>query len=104
MLAECTQWLWAFSGHYLSASAIMWASTHNSTLYEKMSAVVKALEECQNKMGTGYLSAFPSDEFDLLEALQYVWAPYYTIHKVYPQMFIKRKKEIKKLYIIILKS
>ncbi|XXG56552.1 hypothetical protein AAC387_Pa03g3935 [Persea americana] len=71
-----------FVGHYMSASAIMWASTHNITLYEKMSAVVKALEECQNKMGTGYLSAFPSDEFELLEALHYVWAPYYTIHKI----------------------
>ncbi|KAL9458778.1 hypothetical protein AB3S75_007619 [Citrus x aurantiifolia] len=71
-----------FVGHYLSASAHMWASTHNVTLKEKMTAVVSALSECQNKMGSGYLSAFPSEQFDRFEALKPVWAPYYTIHKI----------------------
>lgn len=69
-------------GHYLSASAHMWASTHNDTLKEKMSAVVSALSHCQKKIGSGYLSGFPSRYFDHLEALKPVWAPYYTIHKV----------------------
>ncbi|XP_042492094.1 uncharacterized protein LOC122071757 isoform X2 [Macadamia integrifolia] len=71
-----------FVGHYLSASAQMWASTHNDTLHEKMSAVVSALEACQKKMGSGYLSAFPSELFDRFEAIKPVWAPYYTIHKI----------------------
>ncbi|KAK1402743.1 AbfB domain-containing protein [Heracleum sosnowskyi] len=71
-----------FVGHYLSASAQMWASTYNVTLREKMSAVVSALSDCQNKIGTGYLSAFPSELFDRFEAIQPVWAPYYTIHKI----------------------
>ncbi|KAL9169075.1 hypothetical protein ABFS82_04G055900 [Erythranthe guttata] len=71
-----------FVGHYLSASAQMWASTHNADLKEKMSAVVSVLSECQSKMGSGYLSAFPSELFDRFEALQEVWAPYYTIHKI----------------------
>ncbi|KAL7151805.1 hypothetical protein ABFS83_04G055700 [Erythranthe nasuta] len=71
-----------FVGHYLSASAQMWASTHNSDLKDKMSAVVSVLSECQSKMGTGYLSAFPFELFDRFEALQEVWAPYYTIHKI----------------------
>ncbi|KAK6164206.1 hypothetical protein DH2020_001070 [Rehmannia glutinosa] len=71
-----------FVGHYMSASAQMWASTHNDSLKEKMSAVVSALSACQEKMGTGYLSAFPSDFFDRLENIQPVWAPYYTIHKI----------------------
>lgn len=69
-------------GHYLSASAQMWSSTHNDTLKEKMSAVISALSDCQEKMGTGYLSAFPSEQFDRFEAVKPVWAPYYTIHKV----------------------
>lgn len=60
----------------------MWASTHNDTLKKKMFAVVSALYECQNKVGTGYLSAFTSEQFDRFEALKPVWAPYYTIHKV----------------------
>lgn len=69
-------------GHYLSATAQMWASTHNDTLHEKMSALVSALSSCQDKIGTGYLSAFPTELFDRLEDLTPVWAPYYTIHKV----------------------
>uniref|UniRef100_A0A5B7A8K3 Alpha-L-arabinofuranosidase B arabinose-binding domain-containing protein n=2 Tax=Davidia involucrata TaxID=16924 RepID=A0A5B7A8K3_DAVIN len=71
-----------FVGHYMSASAQMWASTHNDSLEKKMSAVVSALSACQDKMGTGYLSAFPSEQFDRFEAIKPVWAPYYTIHKI----------------------
>ncbi|XP_019163956.1 PREDICTED: uncharacterized protein LOC109160191 isoform X3 [Ipomoea nil] len=71
-----------FVGHYLSASAQMWASTHNDTLKEKMYAVVSSLSACQENMGSGYLSAFPSELFDRFEAIKPVWAPYYTIHKV----------------------
>ncbi|KAL2238631.1 UNVERIFIED_CONTAM: hypothetical protein Sindi_1054800 [Sesamum indicum] len=71
-----------FVGHYLSATAQMWASTHNAELREKMSSVVSALSDCQSKIGTGYLSAFPSELFDRFEALKEVWAPYYTIHKI----------------------
>ena len=69
-------------GHYLSATAQMWASTHNNTLRNKMKSLVTVLKECQDQMGTGYLSAFPSEFFDRFEALKPVWAPYYTIHKV----------------------
>ncbi|KAL2631872.1 hypothetical protein R1flu_016558 [Riccia fluitans] len=71
-----------FVGHYLSATALMWASTHNDSIREKMSLVVDALAECQEKLGTGYLSAFPSSYFDRFEAIEPVWAPYYTIHKI----------------------
>lgn len=71
-----------FVGHYMSATAQMWASTHNSDLREKMSSVVSALSKCQSKMNTGYLSAFPDELFDRFEALHKVWAPYYTIHKI----------------------
>ncbi|EEC80970.1 hypothetical protein OsI_23693 [Oryza sativa Indica Group] len=70
-----------FVGHYLSAAAKMWASTHNGTLAGKMAAVVDALHDCQAAAGTGYLSAFPAEFFDRFEAIRPVWAPYYTIHK-----------------------
>ncbi|XP_062223810.1 uncharacterized protein LOC133922468 [Phragmites australis] len=71
-----------FVGHYLSATAKMWASTHNDTLNAKMTSVVDTLYDCQKKIGTGYLSAFPSEFFDWVEAIKPVWAPYYTIHKI----------------------
>lgn len=60
----------------------MWASTNNDTLKQKMDALVAGLSACQEKIGSGYLSAFPSEFFDRVEAIQSVWAPYYTIHKV----------------------
>uniref|UniRef100_A0A2N9J4V2 Alpha-L-arabinofuranosidase B arabinose-binding domain-containing protein n=1 Tax=Fagus sylvatica TaxID=28930 RepID=A0A2N9J4V2_FAGSY len=71
-----------FVGHFMSATARMWASTHNDTVKERMSAAVSALSACQQKIGTGYLSAFPTELFDRVEAIKPVWAPYYTIHKI----------------------
>jgi hypothetical protein len=70
------------AGHYMSSTAMMWASTHNDMVRQKMTAAVTALDECQKAMGTGYLSAFPSEFFDRFEAIKPIWAPYYTIHKV----------------------
>nr|CAB3470870.1 unnamed protein product [Digitaria exilis] len=58
--------------HYLSATAKMWASTHDATLAGNMAAVVDALYECQRATGSGYLSAFPAVFFDEFEALAYI--------------------------------
>lgn len=66
----------------MSATAKAWASTHNETLFTKMTSVVDVLYACQKAIGTGYLSAFPDELFDRFEAVKPVWAPYYTIHKV----------------------
>ncbi|KAL8233597.1 hypothetical protein R6Q59_019697 [Mikania micrantha] len=71
-----------FVGHYLSATALMWASTGHKALKKKMTQLVSALGDCQEKMSTGYLSAFPTEFFDRIEASRPVWAPYYTIHKI----------------------
>ncbi|MGA2863862.1 MAG: glycoside hydrolase family 127 protein [Verrucomicrobiota bacterium] len=72
-----------FVGHYLSACALMYASTADERLKRKGDAVVAGLAECQAKFPSGYLSAFPETFFDRVEARQNVWAPYYTLHKLY---------------------
>lgn len=72
-----------FVGHYLSGCALMFASTGDVRLKEKAMAVVRGLAECQAKMGSGYLSAFPEEFIDRVEARKRVWAPYYTLHKIY---------------------
>lgn len=72
-----------FTGHYLTACALMFASTGDARLKAKVDAVVAGLAECQEKIGSGYLSAFPEEFFDRVEAQQRVWAPYYTLHKIY---------------------
>lgn len=72
-----------FVGHYLTACALMYASTGDVRLKEKGDAVVAGLAQCQAKLGSGYLSAFPETFFDRVEVRQRVWAPYYTLHKIY---------------------
>jgi DUF1680 family protein len=69
-------------GHYLSACALMFASTGDEDLKKNASTVVAELGKCQAALKSGYLSAFPVDFFDRLRERQQVWAPFYTIHKI----------------------
>jgi DUF1680 family protein len=70
-------------GHYMTACAMMYASTGDEKLKAKGNAVVSGLAKCQAKIGSGYLSAYPEEFFDRVEAGIRVWAPYYTLHKIY---------------------
>lgn len=72
-----------FVGHYMSACALMYASTGDKRLKEKGDAIVAGLAECQKKLGTGYLSAYPESFVDRVEKRVQVWAPYYTLHKIF---------------------
>ncbi|HEX6820991.1 MAG TPA: beta-L-arabinofuranosidase domain-containing protein [Candidatus Sulfotelmatobacter sp.] len=69
-------------GHYLSACALMYASTGDEDLNKNAARVVSELAKCQTAMKSGYLSAFPIEFFDRLRERQEVWAPFYTIHKI----------------------
>jgi len=72
-----------FVGHYLSTCALMYASTSDKQLKEKGDTVVAGLAECQKKIGSGYLSAYPESFIDRVENRVQVWAPYYTLHKIF---------------------
>jgi len=69
-------------GHYLSAAALMYASSGDEDLKNKANAVVAELAKCQAALKSGYLSAFPIEFFDRLRNREKVWAPFYTIHKI----------------------
>jgi len=70
-------------GHYLSAVALMYASTGDDDLKKNGDVVVAELAKCQKGMSDrGYLSAFPVEFFDRLRNRERVWAPFYTIHKI----------------------
>jgi DUF1680 family protein len=71
-----------FTGHFLSACALMHASTGDEEVKAKGDEMVAELAKCQQKLAGGYLSAFPSEYFDRLNARKRVWAPYYTMHKI----------------------
>lgn len=69
-------------GHYLSACALMHASTGDEDLKKNADTVVAELAKCQTALKSGYLSAFPVEFFDRLRNRERVWAPFYTIHKI----------------------
>lgn len=71
------------AGHYLSACALMYASTGDERFQQRAELLVGELAKCQAALGaSGYLSAFPETVFDELEAGGKPWAPYYTLHKI----------------------
>jgi len=70
-------------GHYLSAVALMYASTGDEDLKSNGDLLVSELAKCQKSLNNGgYLSAFPIEFFDRLRNRDKVWAPFYTIHKI----------------------
>src|SRR5580658_554396 len=76
-----------FTGHFLSASAQLYASTGDQSAKAKGDEIVAELAKCQAKLSGGYLSAFPTEFFDRLDQRKQVWAPFYTIHKIMAGMF-----------------
>ncbi len=71
-----------FTGHYLSACALMSAYTGDQSVKAKGDEIVSELAKCQASLPGGYLSAYPLEYFQRLERLDHVWAPFYTIHKI----------------------
>ena len=71
-----------FTGHYMSACALLWAQTGDPTIRERGIRVASGLAQCQAAIGSGYLSAFPEEMFDRLRAGKPAWAPFYTLHKI----------------------
>lgn len=71
-----------YLGHYLSALAKMSQSLGDADLKARGDRIVAELAVCQQKIGNGYLSAFPEEFFDRLRDGKPVWAPFYTLHKI----------------------
>ncbi len=79
-------------GHYLSACAMMYASTDDARFKEKVNYIIDELEICQQKNGNGFVAAFPNGQkvFEEIERgeirskgfdLNGIWVPWYTLHK-----------------------
>lgn len=86
------------TGHYLSALALCFHSTGDKNIREKAEYMVRELGKCQDAFAQmdleGYLSGYPVEQFDLLEAYTpypEIWAPYYTFHKIMAGLLDCRK-------------
>ncbi len=74
-------------GHYMSALALMYATTGDERFKARGDLIVRELAKVQDAMpargfNKGYLSAYPEELIDRVEKRQRVWAPYYTLHKI----------------------
>jgi len=69
-------------GHFLSAAALASAASGNAVLKSRGDELISGLAICQKTIGTGYLSAYPTDLFERLVSGKPVWAPFYTYHKI----------------------
>jgi len=93
-----------FVGHFLSACGLMYSSTGDEAVKTKGNYLVAELAKCQEKLGGGYLSAFPLEYFDRLDRRQKVWAPFYTVHKIMAGMLDMHEHCENKQALEILKS
>ncbi|TXK47936.1 glycosyl hydrolase [Pontibacter qinzhouensis] len=81
-------------GHYLTALSLMYASTKNEVLLQRLNYMVAELAKCQQQNGNGYVGGIPggqqmwqqvaagkieADNFSLNKK----WVPLYNIHKIY---------------------
>ena len=92
-----------FVGHYLSACASLIEKTGDTLLQKRVKYMVDVLDDCQQKLGGKYLSAFPENDFTTLET-QFggVWAPYYTYHKIMQGMLdVYKATGNQKAYVIV---
>jgi len=82
------------TGHYLSGIALACSgSVENSKKFKaKVDYMIASLAECQEAFESsgnyapGFLSAYSEEQFDKLEeyvVYPKIWAPYYTLHKIF---------------------
>jgi len=86
------------AGHYLSALALMYASTGDVKVKERMDYMVAELDKCQLANGNGYLAGIPGGKAMWKEikagniqsssfSLNGKWVPLYNIHKIYAGLY-----------------
>lgn len=85
-------------GHYLSALALMYASTGDAKVKQRMEYMIAELDKCQLKNGDGYLAGIPGGKEIWKEikagniksssfSLNGKWVPLYNIHKIYAGLY-----------------
>ncbi len=82
------------AGHYLSALAMLYASTDNQELKNRLDYMISELAQCQEKNGNGYVGGIPQGKIfwerihkgDIDGSgfgLNNTWVPLYNIHKLF---------------------
>jgi uncharacterized protein len=73
-------------GHYLGAASLMYASTGDSRMKQRVDYIVAELKACQQAAGSGLVCAFPDGARQLENAVSgrpFIGVPWYTMHKIF---------------------
>jgi DUF1680 family protein len=73
-------------GHYLTAASLMYASTGDARMKQRVDDIVGELRACQAASGMGLVCAFPDGSAQLDAAVagrRFVGVPWYTMHKIF---------------------
>ncbi len=81
-------------GHYVSALALMYASTGDAVVKERLDYVITELKRCQDALGTGYIGGIPDGAKAWSEiaagelkvdsfSVNGRWVPWYNLHKLF---------------------
>ncbi len=73
-------------GHYLSATSLMYASTGDARMKQRVDYIVAELKACQQAARSGLVCAFPDGAAQLENAVAgrpVIGVPWYTMHKVF---------------------
>jgi len=73
-------------GHYLSAASMMYASTGDERMKQRVDQIVGELQECQRASRGGLVCAFPDGAAQLGNAVagrRFIGVPWYTMHKIF---------------------
>lgn len=85
-------------GHYLTALSLMYASTGEEAVKQKLYYMIDQLEQCQQANGDGYIGGIPGGKAMWAAvaagnidagsfSLNQKWVPLYNIHKLYAGLY-----------------
>jgi len=101
-------------GHYLSALSLMYASTGDKQIKERLDYMIGELKRCQDVNGNGYIGGVPGGNAVWQEikegridahgfSLNGKWVPLYNIHKTYAGLkdawIYTNNKKVSSLYL-----
>ena len=72
-----------FTGHWLSAAALIWHAAGDAEIRGRADKMVEELAACQEENGDGWAGSIPEKYFDWIARGKQVWAPHYTVHKTF---------------------
>ncbi|WP_145415062.1 beta-L-arabinofuranosidase domain-containing protein [Paenibacillus xylanexedens] len=78
-------------GHYMSALAVTYQATGNSTLKHTLDYAVSELAAIQQTTGSGYIGGLSEEAFRIAFRAEHIggfnigeyWVPWYSVHKIY---------------------